>query len=254
MSGRVDVIGLGPGAEDLRCPRAALALAQATDLVGYVPYVERVAAEGGQRIHASDNREEIIRARLALQLAAEGARVAVVSSGDGGVFGMAAAVFEAMDHGEPGWRDLEVTVHPGVSAVLAAGARLGAPFGNDFCVMSLSDNLKPWTVILNRLECAARGGFAMAFYNPISKARPWQLGEALTLLRRHLPGQVPVIFARAVSRPEEAVAVTTLALARPEQADMRTVVIVGNAETRLIPRTGQDPWIYTPRSVGRESA
>lgn len=250
MSGRVDIIGLGPGAEDLRCPRAARALEQATDLVGYVPYVERVAANTRQRIHGSDNREEIMRARLALELAEQGRRVAVVSSGDGGVFGMAAAVFEAMDHGEPRWRDLEVQVYPGVSAVLAAAARLGAPFGNDFCVISLSDNLKPWGVILNRVEAAAQVGFAMAFYNPISKARPWQLGEALDRLRVHLPGSVPVMFARAVSRPEEHVEFTTLGDARPEQADMRTLVIVGNAETRVIERAGRDPWVYTPRRVG----
>lgn len=250
MSGRLDIIGLGPGAGDLRCPRAEGALARATDLVGYVPYLERVAEGGGQRIHGSDNREEIQRARLALELAQQGRRVAVVSSGDGGVFGMAAAVFEAMEHGDPRWRGLEVAVHPGVSAVLAAAARLGAPFGNDFCVLSLSDNLKPWGVILNRLEAAACAGFAMAFYNPISKARPWQLGEALAHLRRHLPGSVPVIFARAVSRPEEHVEITTLAGARPEQADMRTLVMVGNAETRLIPREGADPWVYTPRRVG----
>lgn len=253
MSGRIDIIGLGPGAQDLICPRASLALQEATDLIGYLPYVERVAASTGQQLHASDNREELMRGRLALSLAAEGRRVAVVSSGDAGVFGMAAAVFEAIEQGEPAWRELDLRVHPGVSAVLAAAARLGAPFGNDFCVMSLSDNLKPWAVILHRLECAARAGFPMALYNPISRARPWQLGEALALLRRHLPEATPLIFARAVSRVDEQVVITTVAQARPEQADMRSLVIIGNAETRLIRRAARDPWIYTPRSVGRTS-
>lgn len=254
MSGQLAIVGLGPGAADLLCPRAAHALATATDLVGYGPYLARVADRPGQRRHGSDNRVEAERARHALALAAAGRTVALVSAGDAGVFGMAAAVFEVIEQGDPRWRELEVVVHPGVSAVLAVAARLGAPFGNDFCVLSLSDNLKPWPLILDRLTAAACAGFALALYNPLSKARPWQLGEALERLRRHLPGTVPVVFARAISRPDEQVVVTDLATARAEQADMRTLVVVGTAETRVIRRPGRDPWVYTPRSVGRDRA
>ncbi|AGA92211.1 precorrin-3B C17-methyltransferase [Thioflavicoccus mobilis 8321] len=254
MSGRLVIVGLGPGADDLRCPRASAALAAATDLVGYGPYLARVPVRTGQCRHGSDNREEADRARFAIELAATGRAVAVVSAGDAGVFGMAAAVFEVIEQGDPRWRALDVVVHPGVSAVLAAAARLGAPFGNDFCVLSLSDNLKPWGLVLERLEAAARVGLALALYNPLSKARPWQLGEALERLRAVLPGAVPVAFARAISRPDEQVAITTLAEARTEQADMRTLVVVGTAETRVIARPGREPWIYTPRSVGRRPA
>lgn len=253
MNGRLAVVGLGPGAEDLRCPRASAALAEASDLVGYGPYLERVAPRAEQRRHASDNREEADRARAALELAVSGRSVALVSGGDSGVFGMATAVFEAIDRGPPRWGALDVVVHPGVSAVLAAAARLGAPFGNDFCVLSLSDNLKPWSVIQARLAAAAGAGLALALYNPVSKARPWQLGEALTLLRSELPGEVPVAFARAISRPDERVSVTTLAEAAGDTADMATLVIIGTAETRVITRAGHEPWLYTPRSVRRVS-
>jgi len=253
VTGQLAVIGLGPGAEDLRCPRAVAALEAATDLVGYHAYLARVAAGADQRQHGSDNRKEAERARLALELAASGRAVALVSGGDSGVFGMAAAVFEVIDHGPLSWRELDVVVHPGITAVLAAAARLGAPFGNDFCVLSLSDNLKPWPVILGRIEAAARSGMALALYNPVSKARPWQLGEALKCLLEHLPAEVPVAFARAISRPDERLHVTTLAEARSDQADMATLVLVGTPETRLILRPGRDPWLYTPRSVRREA-
>ncbi len=252
MSGQLAIVGLGPGAKDLVCPRAAAALAAATDLVGYGPYLARVADQPHQRRHGSDNREELSRARLALELAAAGRSVALVSAGDAGVFGMAAAVFEAIDHGESAWRDLDVAVHPGVSAVLAAAARVGAPLGNDFCVISLSDNLKPWSLIAMRLEAAARAGFALALYNPASKARPWQLGEAFRRLLALLPAEVPVVFARAVSGPDERILITTLAEARADQADMRTLVLIGTPETRGIARSEHPPWLYTPRSVGRE--
>ena len=248
--GRLDIIGLGPGAADLQCPRATQALHQATDLLGYLPYVQRVQAHPEQCVHASDNREEILRARHALQLAADGRQVAVVSAGDAGVFGMAAAVFEALEQGDPQWRELPIQVHPGISAVLAVAARLGAPLGNDFCVISLSDNLKPWTVIEHRVAHAAQAGLVMALYNPISQSRPWQLGSTFALLRRHLPASVPVIFARAISREDEAVVVTSLQDAQPEQADMRTLVLIGTAETRCLERPDGGAWVYTPRSVG----
>ena len=172
MTGRLAVVGLGPGDPRQVTPEAAAELEMATDLVGYATYLARVPERPGQRRHGSDNRVELERARLALDLAAAGRRVAVVSSGDPGVFAMAAAVFEALEAGPAAWRGLDVAVLPGISAMLAAAARLGAPLGHDFCALSLSDNLKPWDVVLRRLRAAAAAGFALALYNPASTARP----------------------------------------------------------------------------------
>ncbi len=243
------ILGIGPGDPRLCTPQVSAALADATDLVGYRPYLDRVAASVDAVRHGSDNRVELDRARHALSLAAGGRRVAVVSSGDAGVFAMASAVFEAIEHGDAAWCGLDVAVMPGISAMLAVAARVGAPLGHDFCVLSLSDNLKPWDLILRRLRAAAEASFAIALYNPVSRARPWQLGEALALLRDLLPGTVPVVFATAISRPEEQVAITTLAEARGDQADMRTLVLVGTEATRLIRRPGNTPWLYAPRGA-----
>lgn len=249
MSGSLTVIGLGPGDPSLLTEAARRALDAAEDLIGYFPYVARVPERPGLVRHASDNRVEIDRARHALSLAASGRRVAVVSGGDPGVFAMAAAVFEAVEHGEPAWRDLTITVEPGITAMLAAAARLGAPLGGDFCAMSLSDNLKPWPVVTARLEAVLRADFVVALYNPISSARPWQLGAALDLASTIRAPDTPVMFARAISRPDEAIRVTTLAEAATAPADMATVVIVGASGTRLIPRTNKPPFVYTSRSV-----
>ena len=250
MSGRLSIVGLGPGAASMQTPQATAALAAAMDLVGYATYLDRVPLRPGQVRHASDNRVELDRARHALTLAAAGREVAVVSSGDPGVFAMASAVFEAVEHGEPAWRALDITVVPGVSAVLAAAARLGAPLGHDFCVLSLSDNLKPFEVVLARLVAAASAGFVIALYNAASRARPWQLGAALDALRPVLPGATPVALATAISRADERVEVATLSNVDPARADMRTLVLIGSAATRRIERDGRAPWLYTPRSHG----
>ena len=250
MSGRLFIVGLGPGSAALQTPQAADALAAATDIVGYGPYVARVPAHDGQVRHVSDNREELDRARHALTLAAGGRNVAVVSSGDAGVFAMASAVFEAIDGGEAAWRAIDVEVIPGISAMFAAAARIGAPLGHDFCAISLSDNLKPWETVVRRLTAAAEAGFVIALYNPASQARPWQLGEAFAVLRQMLPTETPVVFATAVSRPEERIDIVTLAEADPVRADMRTLVMIGSAATRRIERDGAAPWIYTPRRDG----
>lgn len=247
--GSVTIIGLGPGDPRLLTAAASEALAQAEDLIGYFPYVARVPERPGLMRHASDNRVEVDRARHALQLAASGRRVAVVSGGDPGVFAMAAAVFEAVENGEVGWRDLDIVVEPGITAMLAAAARLGAPLGGDFCALSLSDNLKPWDVITSRLEAVFRADFVVALYNPISSARPWQLGKALGLAAEVRAGTTPVIFARAVSRPDEAIRVMTLDAAREATADMATVVVIGASGTRLIERAEGLPFVYTLRSV-----
>ncbi|MCY4311985.1 MAG: precorrin-3B C(17)-methyltransferase [Rhodospirillaceae bacterium] len=247
MSGHIHVVGLGPGDAAHVTPAASAALAQAGHLIGYGPYLARVSARPGQVIHASDNRAEMERAHHALSLAAAGETVAIVSSGDAGIFAMAATLFEAIETlGEAGQR-VDVTVVPGVTAMVAAAARLGAPLGHDFCAISLSDNLKPWETILGRVRAAAEADFVLAFYNPISKARLWQLGEILKLLRTIRAPRTPVIFATAISRPDEHVQVVDLANAEPKMADMRTLVIVGSSASRCVPRGDDDVWIYTPR-------
>lgn len=249
MNGRVLIVGLGPGDLAMRTPQATAGLAEATDLIGYGPYLDRVAAAANVVRHPTDNRVELDRARHALTLAQSGRIVAVVSSGDAGVFAMASAVFEAIEHGEPAWRALDVQVMPGISAMFAAAARIGAPLGHDFCAISLSDNLKPWEVVTARLEAVATAGFTIALYNPQSVARPWQMGAALDLLRTILPATTPVVFATAVTRPEERIDITTLADADPARADMRTLVIIGSPATRIVDRPNGSPFVYTPRRM-----
>jgi precorrin-3B C17-methyltransferase / cobalt-factor III methyltransferase len=248
MTGRVVIAGLGPGADDLVTPQVLHAISQATDIVGYIPYVARIEPRDGLTLHASDNRVEIDRSRHALEMAAEGKQVVVVSSGDPGVFAMASAVFEALEAGPAGWRDLDIQVLPGITAMLAASARAGAPLGHDFCTINLSDNLKPWDLIEKRLRLAAEADFAMAFYNPRSKSRPQGFARTLDVLRDACGDDRPVIFARAVSTPDEQINIVPLTEARPEMADMRTMVIVGSSQTRIINRNGA-PIVYTPRSV-----
>ncbi|WP_337267197.1 precorrin-3B C(17)-methyltransferase [Oryzifoliimicrobium ureilyticus] len=252
MSGRLFIIGTGPGNPLQMTPEADHAVRQSADFFGYKPYLDRLNLRPEQTAHASDNREELDRARAALRLASSGRTVSVVSGGDPGVFAMAAAICEAIESGEPEWRRLEVTVVPGITAMLAAAAAVGAPLGHDFCAISLSDNLKPWTVIETRLELAAKAGFAMAFYNPISKARPWQLGRAFEILRANLPGQTAVIFARAVGRPDQNIAIHALQNANETHADMATCIIVGSAETRIVHRENLPPLVYTPRFLRSE--
>ena len=242
-AGWIAVAGLGPGDEVLVTPEVTAALAEATDVVGYIPYVARVAPREGLVLHPSDNRVELDRAGFALDLAAQGRRVVIVSSGDPGVFAMASALFEALET-RPEARDTDIRVLPGITAMLAAAARAGAPLGHDFCAINLSDNLKPFAEIERRLRHAAQGGFAMAFYNPRSSSRPHQFTRVLEILREECEPERLVLFARAVSRPDEEIRCVSLAEAMPEMADMQTVVIVGNQATRRVGR-----WVYTPRSV-----
>ena len=247
-SGWIAIAGIGPGHETLITPEVSAALAQATDVYGYIPYVARIALRDGLSLHASDNRVELERAADALAKAAAGGRVVVVSSGDPGVFAMAAAVFEVLEAGPAQWRDLDIRVLPGITAMLAASARAGAPLGHDFCAINLSDNLKPWALIERRLRLAAQADFAMAFYNPRSKARPEGFARALNVLREECGDDRPILFARAVTTPEEELRIVTLGEALAEMADMRTMVIVGSSQTRLIARAG-GPILYTPRSA-----
>jgi precorrin-3B C17-methyltransferase / cobalt-factor III methyltransferase len=249
VSGRLAVVGLGPGDARYLTAEAQAALAEAEALYGYVSYLDRVPPRAGQSRHASDNRQEAERARAALTAAAAGTKVALVSGGDPGVFAMAAAVCEEIAGGPPEWRALDLAIVPGVTAMLAVAARVGAPLGHDFCALSLSDNLKPWELIERRLEAAARAGFVIALYNPLSRARPWQLGEAFERLRALLPPATTVVFGRAIGRADENVAVTTLAAAEADQADMATLIIIGSPETHVIERPGRAPLVYTSRTA-----
>jgi precorrin-3B C17-methyltransferase / cobalt-factor III methyltransferase len=254
VTGSLAVIGLGPGDPRYVTPEAEDALAGAEALYGYGPYLDRVPVRLGQSRHASDNREEKTRAAAALLHAAQGANVAVVSGGDPGVFAMAAAVCEEIETGPDAWRTLDVTIVPGITAMLAVAARVGAPLGHDFCALSLSDNLKPWELVEKRLDAAASAGFVIAIYNPISRARPWQLGSAFERLRRHLPQSTPVVFGRAIGRPDERVSVSSLEAVKVANADMATLIIVGSRETRIIARPGRASLVYTPRAVVEVSA
>jgi cobalt-precorrin 5A hydrolase / precorrin-3B C17-methyltransferase len=250
QQGKLTVIGTGPGATKWLSPEARQALQAATDWVGYKTYLDLVEPlRREQQRHESDNRVEIERAKTALNLAATGRSIAVVSSGDPGIFAMAAAIFEALEtENRAEWQTIAIEICPGISAMQGAAALVGAPLGHDFCVISLSDILKPWSIVSQRLEAAAAGDFAIAIYNPVSRERTWQLGEARNILLRHRSAQTPVILARNVGRPQQNIEIITLDRLTSTLADMRTVILIGSSQTRLIPRQNDRPWVYTPRS------
>jgi cobalt-precorrin 5A hydrolase / precorrin-3B C17-methyltransferase len=247
--GRLAVVGLGPGGGRWMTPDAREALSAAEDILGYERYLRMAGPfRDGQTIHPSDNREEMDRARHALSLAARGRSVAIVSSGDPGIFAMASAVMEALHRSDdPAWHGVELAIIPGVSAAHAAAARAGAPLGHDFCVLSLSDNLKPWPVIERRLELAAAADLALALYNPTSHARPWQFGRAVEIIRGHRAPETPVVLGRDIGRPGETTRVLALAELTTADADMRTVVIIGSSATQVFARIDGGKWVYTPR-------
>lgn len=248
MTGTLVIAGLGPGDDALVTPEVTAALARATDIVGYIPYVARIPERPGLTLHPSDNRVELDRSRHALEMASDGRHVVVVSSGDPGVFAMASAVFEAVEAGPAEWRALDIRVLPGITAMLAAAARAGAPLGHDFCAINLSDNLKPWDLIELRLRLAVQADFAMAFYNPRSNSRPEGFVRTLAVLKEACGDNRPVIFARNVSRGDEQIRVVPLQKTDADMADMRTLVIVGSSQTRIIETQGA-PIVYTPRSA-----
>ena len=250
--GRITIVGIGPGARAWRTPGADAAIAGATDLVGYGLYLDLIGppAPGCAR-HAYPIGAEEERARAALALGAEGRSVALVSSGDAGVYGMASLLFELLD-GAPaaddsrGWRGVEVAVEPGISALQAAAARAGAPLGHDFCAISLSDLLTPWPAIERRLQAAAAGDFVVALYNPASRQRRGRLDEARTILAARRPPDCPVVVARNLGRDGERVSITTLANLDTESVDMLTVIVAGSSRTRRLAQGGR-AWLYTPR-------
>ncbi|MBB3661553.1 precorrin-2 C20-methyltransferase/precorrin-3B C17-methyltransferase [Prauserella sediminis] len=244
--GDVVVVGLGPAGPEWLTPEADEALREAEHLVGYGPYVAKVPQRAGQQRHASGNRVEADRAREALQLAAGGARVAVVSSGDPGVFAMASAVLEQAETSE--FAEVAVRVVPGVTAAHAAASRVGAPLGHDFATVSLSDRLKPWDVIERRLDAAGQADLVVALYNPASRSRTTQLAAARDVLLRHRAADTPVVIARDVGGAEESVRVETLGGFDPAEVDMRCVLIVGSSRTRVRTQPDGTPLVWTPRS------
>jgi precorrin-2 C20-methyltransferase/precorrin-3B C17-methyltransferase len=246
--GTLAVVGLGPAGPDWLTPEASAALAGADELVGYGPYLERVPQRAGQRRHASDNRVEMDRARHALRLAAAGSSVAVVSSGDPGIFAMATAVLEAVESGNGEYANVDLRVVPGLSAMHAAAARVGAPLGHDFAVISLSDQRKPWSIIERRLEAAGAADLALALYNPASRTRREQLERAREVLLRHRSPGCPVVVARDVGGAGEAVTISTLGGFDAQQVDMRTLLVIGSTTTRVIDAAGGRTLVYTPRS------
>ncbi|MFD4355211.1 precorrin-3B C(17)-methyltransferase [Nocardia sp. NPDC058518] len=247
VPGEVVVIGLGPGDADWTTPQVTAALAEATDLVGYATYIDRVPERAGQRRHASDNKVESERAAMALDMAKRGARVAVVSSGDPGVFAMAAAVLEVS--AEPQFKDVPVRVLPGLTAANAVASRVGAPLGHDYAMISLSDRLKPWDVVAQRLSAVAAADMAIAIYNPASSQRRWQVGAMREVLLEHRPPQTPVVLGRDVGGPTESVRVTTLGELDPDEVDMRTLLIIGSSTTTTFD-TPEGTRVFTSRRYG----
>ena len=249
MKGSLTIVGLGPGAPELVTPAVTDALKDSTDIVGYSKYIDRVKDASGKSFHPSDNREEIDRAELSINLALQGKKVVVVSSGDPGVFAMASAIFEVVDKQNVSRDDLPIVVLPGITALLAASARLGAPIGHDFCVINLSDNLKSWDILKSRVIAAAKADFVIAFYNPRSKSRKNQLSEIYDVLRKNCKSDRIVIYANSVSTESEAIFETTLSEADASSVSMKTLVIIGSSSTKKIRNTG---YIYTPRYSGVE--
>lgn len=249
--GRLFIVGIGPGAESWRTPQVTRILSSVTDVVGYGFYLDLIEELiKGKKHHTSNLAQEEERVRHALELAAEGKDVALVSSGDVGIYAMAALAFELLERENfDRWNRLYIQVEPGISAFQAAAARIGAPVGHDFCLISLSDLLTPWEVIQRRLKAAAEGGFVVSFYNPVSKRRRTQLAEARDILLTHRDPETPVVLARQLGRPDEDIRITTLAKLTPDDADMLTLVMVGGEDTRKIER-GQNTWVYTPRGYG----
>jgi cobalt-precorrin 5A hydrolase / precorrin-3B C17-methyltransferase len=248
--GKLTVVGTGPGSAQWLSPQVRQAILAATDLVGYHTYLDLVTdLSVGKECHGSDNRVELDRSRLALDLAASGKNVVVVSSGDPGIFAMAAAVLEVLDkEAKPEWQTIDLQIAPGISAMQAAAASVGAPLGHDFCAISLSDLLKPWEVVAARIAAVAEADLAIAFYNPISSQRSWQLAAAKEILLKFRSPTTPVILARNLGRSGQEVRVITLGEFVPESADMRTVILIGSSQTKLIPRADGGNWVYTPRS------
>jgi len=250
VQGKLAIVGTGPGAPAWMSPEVREILQSATDWVGYKTYLDLAEPLRKPHVtrHESDNRVELDRASMALDLAAQGRTVAVVSSGDPGIYGMAAAVFEVLEReAKPEWDRIDLQVCPGISAMQAAAAQVGAPLGHDFCAISLSDILKPWEAIAQRIAAAAGADFAIAFYNPVSKQRTWQLEKAKEILLQWRSPQTPVVLARNLGRVGQTVTVKPLEQLAIEDADMRTAILIGSSKTRIVQQCQGKQWVYNPR-------
>ena len=266
--GTLFIVGTGPGKSQWRLPESEEMLRLATDWVGYGLYLDLISdLLNGQKQHRFDLGQEEVRVRHALELAAQGKTVALVSSGDPGIYAMATLVFELLETGYSGvfakssakenyvaeWQRIHVEATPGISALQAASARIGAPLGHDFCTISLSDILTPWETIERRIRAAAHGDFVIAFYNPISRRRNTQLVQAQEILLKHRPVETPVVLARNLGRKEEQLRVVSLENLEPTQVDMLTVVLVGSSQTRRIQLPSGEVRVYTPRGYDKKT-
>ncbi len=252
------IVGAGPGAQDLIAPRAVAAIEASSDIVAYGLYIELLGNICNGKLHHSlPLGEEIGRARLALDLAAEGKPTVLVSSGDSGIYAMATLVFELLDkqlsgqEGSASWLDVDIEVVPGISAMQAGAASAGAILGHDFCTISLSDLLTPWETIEKRLHACGQGDFVVSFYNPRSKKRDWQLNKARDILLGYRPEDTPVILGRQLTRDDESVKIIKLKDLHTDDVDMFTLVSVGNSQTRHI-QTHNKSWVYTPRGYSKK--
>lgn len=248
--GKLTIVGTGPGSQEWLSPQVRQVLLCATDWVGYKTYLDLVEYLRKPHInrHESDNRVELDRAEIALNLASEGKSVVLVSSGDPGIYAMAAAVFEVLERKpQKKWDKVEIKVCPGISAMQAAASMVGAPLGHDFCVISLSNILKPWEVIARRISLAAQADLAIAFYNPISKERTWQLTKAKEILLQWRKPETPIVLARNLGRLGQEITIKSLTDLAIEDADMRTVILIGSSQTRIIKQGNNIQWLYTPR-------
>ncbi|MGI9500927.1 MAG: precorrin-3B C(17)-methyltransferase, partial [Geminicoccaceae bacterium] len=246
--GHLTIVGIGPGADGWRSPEADRLLEQADHWIGYQGYLDLLTRPGHVEARGFALGEEEDRARAAIELAAKGEKVALISSGDAGIYAMASLVFELLDQSDkPAWQRIEVTMTPGISALQAAASRAGAPLGHDFCAISLSDLLTPWPVIERRLRAAAEGDFVIALYNPASLRRRAGLARAIALLEAERPPSTPVIIAKNLGRSGEAIDVVELQALDQYRIDMMTLLIIGSSRTRMASRLHGRPFVYTPR-------
>ena len=246
MTGSLTIVGIGPGDKNLITPEVSNAIDNATDLVGYSTYVKRVPKRDNLTMHETDNRVELSRAIHALELAELGKKVVIVSSGDPGVFAMASALLEALESGSETWKQIDIQILPGITAMLAAAAQLGAPLGHDFCAINLSDNLKSWKIIEKRLRLSLEADFVISLYNPRSVARPAQFDKVLRIINETCESNRLIIFAKAVTTPKQDIQIFNVNEAKSELVDMSTVVIIGSSKTKKIEGTR---FVYTPRST-----
>lgn len=246
MNGSITIVGLGPGSDNLVSPEVNDAILKATDIVGYKKYTERIKKRQNLKIHSSDNKFEISRAKLAVDLALLGKKVVIISSGDPGIFAMSSAFFEYLEKTNKNVNNIQINIMPGISSMLAASSRIGAPLGHDFCVINLSDNLKPWKILEKRIILAIKADFVLVLFNPRSKARPNTLKKTFTIIKNLSECDRYILFAKSVYKKNEDLKLIKLSKANHEMADMDTLIIIGSSSSKIIKKN--KTFFYTPRS------